>query len=478
MDKFWDWLSGNAVNPQNSGDMFTTMPVTSLLEPVSISPLIRTACMFTAMLALAAGPTIAYCDTAMKSTATRDAQSVGKTSKSPEGVNGKAAPARTVAAASHPSPVTDLSTLGDNSARDLGVYNCANVAADGITCRTITDFSGFSYDAKRRQMLMFGGGHSATMRDDVDQFSFTTLKWKSTTADPNVSTTCDVMWVSGPANNYDVVNGRWISTGHATSRHTYDLRAVTKDGSELVILRNGDVAGNQCSQPRYYAGTNGGLIAHYNIDNKTWRFTVKPTWDRYSASEVDPVSGEIIVLDYLHGIWTYDPVAGTTPTKVLSFNNGKMGYANNLVYFPPNDKFYYFNGSAGRVWEVSLTRKANTVTNASVQEIGDGGGPKLPETGFAYDATNQVIGGGVYNNQFNVFNPVTKSWATTTIQVEGGGSVGTQAFHSLDYDPVANVYIFISNAASGFHVWAYRYSASPTSLPAASTSAPSTAPPP
>ena len=361
-------------------------------------------------------------------------------------------------AAPPPAPVTDLNTLGDNTARDLGAYNCANVAQDDLSCHTITVYSGFSYDAKRRQMLMFGGGHSATMRDDVDEFSFTTLKWKSTTATPNVSTTCDVMWVSGPANNYDEDNGRWINTGHATSRHTYDLRAVTKDGSELVILKTGDIPGNQCSKPRYKAATSRGRIAHYNIDNKTWRFTVKPTWDRYSASEVDPVSGKIIVLDARSGIWAYDPVTGSTPIKVMPFANGKMGYANNLVYFPPNDKFYYFASNAGRVWEVSLTRSADKVINASIQEVGNGTGPKLPETGFAYDARNQVIGGGVYKNQFNVFDPITRTWTTTTIQAEGGGSVGTQAYHALDYDPVANVYIFISNDSSGFRVWAYRWS--------------------
>jgi hypothetical protein len=62
-----------------------------------------------------------------------------------------------------------------------------------------------------------------------------------------------------------------------------------------------------------------------------------------------------------------------------------------------------------------------------------------------------------------VFDPVRGDWSTTTIQVEGGGKVGTQAFHALDYDPVANVYLFISNAASGFRVWAYRYRAAPVS---------------
>lgn len=476
MDKFWDWLSSNAVNTQNSSDMLTTMPATTHVKPVGIASRILGACVFTVTLILVAGSAIAYGETAMKSATTSDAPPAVQISANQENFDSGALPLRTVAAALHPTRVKDLSTLGSNSARDLGAYNCANVIGDSISCRTITDYSGFSYDAKRRQMLMFGGGHSATMRDDVDEFSFTTLKWKSMTATPNVSTTCDVMWVSGPLNNYDALNGRWINTGHPSASHTYDLRAVTKDGSELVILRTGSPPGNQCTKPQYYATTSGPLIAHYNIDNKTWRFTVKPPWGGAAASEVDPVSGNIIVLDRKSGIWAYDPVAGTAPVRVSSFNNGKMGYANNLVYFPPNDKFYYFSSNAGRVWEVSLSRSADKVINASVQEVGNGTGPKLPETGFAYDARNQVIGGGVYNNQFNVFNPITGAWTTTNIQVEGGGSVGTQAFHALDYDPVANVYIFISNFTSGFHVWAYRYSAASTSLTTASIAAITAAP--
>ena len=369
-------------------------------------------------------------------------------------------------AAAAPAAVTDLGVLGDNTARDLGGYDCANVARDGISCQHITDFSGFSYDAKRRQMLMFGGGHSATMRDDVDQFSFDTLKWKSATDSPNVSTTCDVMWVSGPEDNFDEVDGRWINTGHATSRHTYDLRVVTKDGSELVILKTGDIPGNQCTKPSYKAATSTGKIAHYDIDRKTWRFTVKPAWDRYSAAELDPVSGKIIVLDARSGIWAYDPVAGTTPVRLMRLSDAKMGYANNLVYFPPTDRFYYFGSVAGRVWEVGLTRDGERLIRASIQEVGTGAGPKLPETGFAYDARNRVIGGGVRDGQFNVFDPATQSWTTTTMQVEGGGGkVGTQAYHALDYDPVGNVYIFISNAASGYHVWAYRYRAKPAAAP-------------
>jgi putative transposon-encoded protein len=38
-----------------------------------------------------------------------------------------------------------------------------------------------------------------------------------------------------------------------------------------------------------------------------------------------------------------------------------------------------------------------------------------------------------------------------------GSSVGTLAFHALDYDPVDNVFIFITDSASGRRTWAYRY---------------------
>ncbi len=353
-----------------------------------------------------------------------------------------------------PFPVLagDFSALADNTARDLGGYNCTTSKGD-ISCRAITDYSGFSFDAHHYQMLMFGGGHSSTMRDDVDEFNLTTLTWKSTTATPNTSTLCDDMWASGDAANFDKKNGSWINTGHPTARHTYDLRAITKDGSELVILRGGDSPGNQCVR----GAAHGGPIAHYNINAKTWRFTVSPPWTPYSASEVDPVTGKIIVFDYETGIWAYDPATGAAPKRVLSFTNGAFGYAKNLVYFPPNDKFYFF-GSNGRVWEVALERNDNAINSALIQETGNGTGPLLPETGFAYDAKNRVIGGGVYNNHFHTFDPMSQVWAVRAIQVEGGGTVGTQSFHALDYDPASNVFIFISDSPTGRRTWAYRLS--------------------
>ena len=63
---------------------------------------------------------------------------------------------------------------------------------------------------------------------------------------------------------------------------------------------------------------------------------------------------------------------------------------------------------------------------------------------------NRIIGGGIYKGKFYAFDPLTKRWTSQTIQ---GGSPGSMVYHAIDYDPVDNVFIFIS----GRHTWAYRY---------------------
>jgi hypothetical protein len=84
--------------------------------------------------------------------------------------------------------------------------------------------------------------------------------------------------------------------------------------------------------------------------------------------------------------------------------------------------------------------------------------PKLAETGFAYDAVNQIIGGGVSQGVFYAYDPVRKTWASHVMKtLPAGERVGTVAFHAHAYDPVNNVFIFITDAESGRRTWAYRY---------------------
>lgn len=334
-----------------------------------------------------------------------------------------------------------LEEIPENTALDLGSYECDQ--EEDTRCQAITDYSGFVYNPHHQGMLMFGGGHSSTMRDDVDVFDVDSLTWRS--AYP--TTTCSEMTES----NFDSDNGRWISTNHPTSRHTYDMMVVLRDTPELVLLTGGDGPGSQCTS----FGTNGGKIAHYDVDARTWTYTSDRPWEGYPTSELDPVSGWVIVVDYT-GMYTYDPVSHVA-TQQIGFHHEDMSYAKNLVYFPPSDKMYYIaDGDA--VFELTLDR--NDFSQSVLERVTGIGGdiPSLPETGFAYDPVAEVIGGGIVNGDFYAYDPRNRNWIRSAMQTEPPGeSVGTVAFHALDFDPVHNVFIFITDDGSGRHTWAYRF---------------------
>jgi hypothetical protein len=76
------------------------------------------------------------------------------------------------------------------------------------------------------------------------------------------------------------------------------------------------------------------------------------------------------------------------------------------------------------------------------------------EPGYDYDAAHGIIGGAVLDSTFHAFDPATATWTATAMQ---GGSPGTQAFHALIYDPVDDVFIFVTDYASGGGTWAYRH---------------------
>lgn len=82
------------------------------------------------------------------------------------------------------------------------------------------------------------------------------------------------------------------------------------------------------------------------------------------------------------------------------------------------------------------------------------------ELGWAYDTQNQVIGGGVVGGVFHTFDPITKNWTATTMNVSSpvdGRVINTMSTHTLDYDVLNGVYVFQSYAGGyGSRTWAYR----------------------
>jgi hypothetical protein len=335
-----------------------------------------------------------------------------------------------------------LSALPDNTAKNLGGYaaQCADSSFDPDNCRRVADYSRFTYDPDRHQIYFFGGGHSTTMRDDISVFRFDSLKWKSDYA----STKCADM-------TSITTDGTWSSSGHPVARHTYDQLIYAPNVHSLLITSPVYGAG--------YCGTFGGCgqwcagkMLAYNPDAKTWAVKTQATNPPHGvSSEYDPISGRIISAGG-PGLMTYDPVSDTKTAPLSS--SSITDYADNLVYFPPNDKFYYFErGNPIKVFAVTLDR--TTWASSTILEVtGMTGTPNTGETGWAYDSVNHIIGGGVSGGSFYAFDPPTKGWTTKTMTIQGGGSGPTCNFHCMEYDPVDNVFIFYGE---DFNTWAYCY---------------------
>jgi hypothetical protein len=75
-----------------------------------------------------------------------------------------------------------LLTLKPGEAKLLGQYNGSILAGcENKYPSSITDYSGYVLDTTRNSILMFGGGHAAIPRTDVDVLDLnqTTFFWKS-----------------------------------------------------------------------------------------------------------------------------------------------------------------------------------------------------------------------------------------------------------------------------------------------------------
>lgn len=352
-------------------------------------------------------------------------------------------------------PSVPLSALPDNTALDLGPYNCRARFPDEFRCYTIHDYSRLNYDPFQHRVLMFGGGHAATGRTDVDVFAFDTLTWSSLYP----SMTCAEV----SANDYDA-RGVHRVTGHPAARHTYDQNVVATVGGEgrLMMFSTEGFAGTCHS---YDVAIRSVSSLPLTPGNTTWTHSAAFTlpWSYAGAAEFDPVSGKVILLGQTAGageggMWVYDPATDSVVTYVDPVPYGDL--SSNLVYFPPNDRFYLLTaaGSAVEVWEYALDRANWSQTTRTVL-VTTGTPPRRPQA-FAVDTRNHVILAGPEDHRMFAFDPQTRAWTSPLVTASSdGGLPGTVVDHMLDYDPVDNVFIFLSTASDTFGVrtWAYRY---------------------
>jgi hypothetical protein len=360
------------------------------------------------------------------------------------------------------TPNPQLAAIGENEAIDLGDFACTVPDGDDYDCAQVTDYSSSVYDCRNHRVLMFGGGHATTFTDTLFAFDFETLRWTELW-EPTPCTSTDM----GTA-NFDDANGAWRAGPSGPyprplSRHSYDLNVYldTLDEYALLVGPNGDSGSCPPGSSGYDFANLSAHTAHYSFADDAWRFSTTATGDghpdygqgEYAAAELDPPSGSVVILGQ-YGLYVYDPITMVKTVVLDNYNDDALsgldlGYARELVYFPPNEKHYYFSGS-DEVWEVTLDR--DDFTRSTVTAVAtSGSAPSGEETGFAYDAVNRVIGGAVEDDTFHVFDPATAQWQALPIQ---GAQPGGQAFHAIDFDPVDGVFIFVGDDR---HTYAYRY---------------------
>lgn len=351
-----------------------------------------------------------------------------------------------------------FTNLAPGTALDLGPYTCVDL---DVGCARIVEYSTMVYDPDGHRVLMYGGGHATTFRDDVDVLDLKggPLVWTPA----YVPTPCAAMGDAQLRND-----GAWTATGHPASRHTYDQLVYAPNVQRLLVL-SGVAGAGGCSglDVKQWLG---GKMHHYDPAAVQWTPSLSNVFPFGLAGEYDPLSGRVVALGS-GGFWTYDPTTQSSvqwPVGVPS----DIDYAANLVYFPLNQRMYFIERTdPTRVLEVSLDRSDwSQSTVAALSPASPA--PASEETGWATDTANGLIGGGVRDGVFYTFDPVARLWSQRTMVVESStagisiGSVGSSVegdsgrathSHALVYVPSENVYIFLANGSHGLRTWAYRH---------------------
>ncbi len=329
--------------------------------------------------------------------------------------------------------------LPAHTAVELGPFSWQKPEGEGDS-GSVTDYSGMAYDPHHHRILLFGGGHATTWTDAIYAFDLAGLAWSSLYAPtPARFYQRDNMdrgfWKAGAAGKYP----------RPVGRHTYDLLVVPNDREELLVLMNG--CGPSSVAPGF--GYWGSAAGSYDFRTEQWKILPKAPFGSYGAvAEYDPVSKKVIGAAGQH-VDLYDPENGASQ-QILDNVADRFhvtGYSGTMVYFSPDDKMYFIPQNK-KVWSLELDRKDFTKSKIQVPTVR--GECPDSECAFAYDDKNQVIGGGVKDNKFYIYDPAKSDWTVENIQ---GGAPGTMTFHCLVYSPVDNAYIFIA----GGKTWAYRW---------------------
>lgn len=340
----------------------------------------------------------------------------------------------------------DLATLDDGEALDLGRYECES-RVPNLDCRKIFDYSRINYDPYNHRFLVFGGGHAATGRTDIDAFDMQTLQWDNLYS----SMSCEEI-----AEGDTDPRGFHRKTGHPVARHTYDQNVIADyAGQGWLLMFSTEGFRGRCH--RYNALIRAPAAFPLTKTDPKWTFSprMKTPWGYAGSAEFDPISGFVVLLGgQSHGMWIYDPVKQQIVATMGNVKRAKN--SSNLIYNPRDTNMYLIDSATLAVRQFPLNRGNWQMTFE--QSIATKGVSPKRMRNFAYDSRNHVIG-GIKDGVFHALDLETFTWQSYPVkeQSASGARIGTVYHHAIDYDPINNVFILVSGKLGSLRTWAYRF---------------------
>ena len=406
--------------------------------------------------------------------------------------------------------VGPLDSLGYNKVRDLGAF--ANPAVANGWGANIQDDSGITYDAARRRILCFGGGHGPDYETDIRSFDLATCTWSSIY--PSIT------YPECLATNWDYDLGCWNTVAglpgkYPGATHTYNSLVVVGSkfyrfcGLSLSRPYN-SLFGDTSLWSNPVGGGAAGRVCWYDFNTGLWSFSQWSSsqipWNKFIGAKYDSASDRIILAGQLSNtapdnrihIYSYNPNNDTYTTLYPTSGPSAfvVGGGNDLIYVDKTDTYYIvtvnskvdydpslqqYIANTNNIWSFQLDRTGiepvltvgspvqMTVTGVPHVDFPAYASTVAPDyakpNSFAYDPINNIIAGGITNGKINVFDLSSNTWTWKQMVHEDTGlNCGYQIIQGaecLDYDVESGCFIFMTNPNYGApyaaHTFAYRY---------------------
>lgn len=309
----------------------------------------------------------------------------------------------------------------------------------GSSSRVIPAWSGFTWDSKRGDLLLFGGGHANYSGNEVYRWSGVDQTWSrgSLPSDINVY----------HVNGYEIVNSKGGVFDAPTSAHTYDTTNYLAVADRMLVLGG--------------AAFNTGGVFQDSAGAQTGPYLWNPA--KADPNKVGGATGTGVNVTTPGGNMWENRHAGTAVLDGYTFvEAGSVATVENgkdVVYFSarkwPDWQHELFKYTINDINNPAL----DTVVKVGAYNNGVGQGPD-PRGAAAYDPVSKLyvtVGGNdnAAGSKFSVWDLDNASAGNLVLNVSptvlGAGTPNVSIYSGIDWDPVLGKFLVWGG---GGDVWA------------------------